>query len=254
MKRQLKKWMFRITVTAIFIAGLLAIIILNPILTYAHKTEHGNLTVFHKKTFDPALLIRLDEATALIKASELYNPTLRLDICLHDGSYYPKLIRALRGQAFAWGFYDKVVLQGKASFRENQLELHGYTWNLAQLLAHEMTHCMQFDKLGFWKSNPVAQIPKWKWEGYAEYVSRQQADQKNLATNIRRFLAADATTWEIRFADHTMAPMEYYAYWILMQYCMDIKKMTYREILADTANEQTIRQNMMHWFSTLPSD
>ena len=248
MKRQIKRWTLRLTVSGLFILGLLLIIILNPILTYANKTTHYNFTVFHNKTVDPTLLIKLDQATELLKASEFYNPNLHFDVCLNDGSKYPKLIKTLRGEAFAWGFYDKVVLRGTANFKDNYVELNGYKWNLTQLLAHEMTHCLQFDKLGLWKSKPFANIPNWKWEGYAEYVSRQNADQKDLSKNIERLIATDKKNWEIKFADSTIAPREYYDYWTLIQYCMDIKKMTYNQILADTKSEQTVRQEMISWF------
>ncbi len=249
MKRQIKKWTLRLTATALLIAGLLLIIVLNPILTYANKTTHNNYTIFHNKTLDPTLLTKLDQATELLKASEFYNPKLHLDICSNDGSKYPKLIQALRGQAFAWGFYDKVVMQGTANYQDNYVELNGYKWNLTQLLAHEMTHCLQFDKLGFWKSKPVANIPNWKWEGYAEYVSRQNSDQKILSENINRLIATDKSNWGIKFADSTISPREYYDYWTLVQYCMDIKKMNYKQIFADTTNEQTVRQEMMSWFN-----
>lgn len=249
MKRQLKKWALRLTATALLIAGLLLVIVLNPILTYANKTTHNNYTIFHNKALDPALLTKLDDATMLLKASEFYNPHLRLDICLNDGSKYPKLIRSLRGPAFAWGFYDKVVMQGVTNFKDNYVELNGYKWNLTQLLAHEITHCLQFDKLGFWKSKPIATIPNWKWEGYAEYVSRQDNDQKDLSKNIARFIAADKNEWGINFSDSTIAPREYYDYWILVQYCIDIKKMSYTQLLADTTSEQTVRQEMMSWFN-----
>jgi hypothetical protein len=249
MKRKIKKWTLRLTATALLIAGLLLIIILNPILTYANKTTHNNYRVFHNKTLDPTLLTKLDQATELLKASEFYNSNLQLDICLNDGSKYPKLIRALRGQAFAWGFYNKVVLQGTANFKDDYVELNGYRWNLTQLLAHEMTHCLQFDKLGFWNSKPIANIPNWKWEGYAEYVSRQNNDQKDLSKNINRLIATDKNNWAINFSDSTIAPREYYDYWTLVQYCMDIKKMNHKQILADTTSEQTVRQEMMGWFS-----
>jgi hypothetical protein len=249
MKRQIKKWALRLTATTLLIAGLLLIIVLNPILTYANKTTHNNLTIFHNKTLDPTLLTKLDEATELLKASEFYNSKLHLDICLNDGSKYPKLIKALRGQAFAWGFYDKVVLQGTANFNDNYVELNGYKWNLTQLLAHEMTHCLQFDKLGFWKSKPIANIPNWKWEGYAEYVSRQNTDQKDLTKNIIQLIRTDKNNWEIYFPDSTITPREYYDHWTLVQYCMDIKKMNYKQVLADTTSEETVRQDMMKWFS-----
>jgi Collagenase len=249
MKRQIKKWTLRLVATVLLIAGLLLIIVLNPILTYANKTTHKNYSVYHNKTLDPALITSLDEATEFLKTSELYNPALNLDICLNDGSKYPKLMRILRGQAFAWGFYNKVVLQGNANFIKNHVELNGYKWNLTQLLAHEMTHCLQFDMLGFWKSNPVANIPDWKWEGYAEYVSRQNMDQKDLKKNIERFITTDKNSWEIHFTDSTIAPREYYDSWTLVQYCLDIKKMNYKQLLADTVSEQQMRQEMMNWFS-----
>lgn len=249
MKQQVKKWTLRLTATALLIAGLLLIIILSPILTYANKTTHNNYSVFHNKALDTTLLTKLDQATELLKGSELYNSNLQLDICLNDGSIYPKLIRALRGQAFAWGFYNKVVMQGTTNFNGNYVELNGYRWNLTQLLAHEITHCLQFDKFGFWKSKPIANIPNWKWEGYAEYVSRQNSDQKDLSKNITRLITTDKNNWEINFSDSTIAPREYYEYWTLIQYCIDIKKMNYKQILADTSSEQTVRQEMMKWFS-----
>jgi len=248
MKLEIKKWTLRLAATTLLIAGLLLFIILNPILTYANKTVYNNYTVFHNETFDLSFLTKLDQATELLKASEFYNPKFHFDICLNDGSKYPTLIRVLRGQAFAWGFYDKVIMQGDANFKDNYVELHGYKWNLTQLLVHEMTHCLQYDKLGLWKSKPIANIPNWKWEGYAEYVSRKNTDQKDLTKNIERLIATDKINWEIKFADSTIAPKEYYDYWTLIQYCIDIKKMTYKQILADTTSEQIVRQEMMSWF------
>ena len=248
MKRQIKTWTLCLTASTLLIAGLLLIIILNPILTYANKTIQNNFTVFHNKTLDPTLLTKLDQATDLLKASEFYNPNLHFEVCLNEGSKYPKLIKTLRGQAFAWGFYDKVVLQGTANFKGNYVELNGYKWNLNQLLAHEMTHCLQFNKLGLWKSKPFANIPNWKWEGYAEYISRQNTDEKDLSKNIARLIATNINSWEVAFTDSTIAPREYYDHWTLVQYCMDIKKMTYKQVLADTTREQIVRHDMMRWF------
>ncbi len=34
-----------------------------------------------------------------------------------------------------------------------------------------------------------------------------------------------------------------------MQYCLDIKKMTYMQILADTTGEKAVRQEMLSWFN-----
>jgi hypothetical protein len=250
MKKQLKKWAFRLTVTVIFIAGLLLVIVLNPILTYAGKTVEGNYTVFHNKFIDNDFKFRLTEATELVKRSEYYNPLYKIDICLNDGSVYPAIIKKLQGQAFAWGFYNKVVLMGNANYKQNYVELNGYKWNFSQLLAHEMIHCFQFDKRGLLNSNPIADIAEWKWEGYPEYIARQLADQKKLKNNIDLLLNTEKKSnngW-IQFADGTGTVIPYYKSWLLVQFCMDIKNMSYSGILIDTTPEQTINQQMMTWY------
>ncbi len=252
MKQLIIKWTFRLSMTGLFIAILLLVIILNPVLTYSNKTNHYDFTIFHNKAIDESFILRLDDASALLKSSELYRPGIQLDICLNDGSVYSPLMEKIRGQAFAWGFYDKVVLQGKTNAEENYTELNGYKWNLKQLLAHEMIHCLQFDKLGLLKSNPVGRIPAWKWEGYAEYIARQGNNEKNLSDNIIRLLETDkrdAQSWGIELSDHTIAPREYYYYWIQMQYCMDVRQMTYMQVLADTVKEESVRNEMMKWYS-----
>jgi hypothetical protein len=251
MKPQLKTWIFRLTLTVLCIAGVLLIVVLNPVLTYAQQSAHNNFIIFHDKAPDTLLNSRLDQAETLLKSSEFYRQDLHLDICLNDGSHYPGLMQKIRGQAFAWGFYNKVVLQGTSNYGKNYTELNGFKWNFTQLLAHEMTHCLQFDHLGFWRSNPVAGIAEWKWEGYAEYISRKDQDQENLLKNIERLAEANKTakdSWEINFADSTIAPRAYYNYWLLLQYCMDIKKMSYKQVLDDTTAEENVTQQMMSWY------
>jgi hypothetical protein len=250
MKKKIKKWLLRLTVTGLLIAGLLLVIVLNPVLVYANKTTHNNYTIFHNKPLDPDLSLRLDKAEALVQKSEFYNARLRLDICLNDGSNYPKLMKILRGPAFAWGFYNKVVLMGYADYKNNYVTLNGYKWNLTQLLAHEMIHCYQFKKRGFWKSKPVANIPNWKWEGYPEYIARQNNDQKDLQKNIDRLIATEQknTNGWIQFEDNTGTVIPYYKNWLLVQYCLDMKKMSYEQLLRDTTTEILVEQQMMDWY------
>ena len=250
MKRQIRKWTLRLTATALLIVGLLLLITLNPALTYANKTTHKNFSIYHNKTLGRLKTTSIDEAVRLLETGEFYNNNLKLDICLNDGSAYPTIIKTIRGRAFAWGFYDKVEMQGTMNCQANFVELSGYKWNLIQLLAHEVTHFLQFDKLGLVKSKPVANISNWKCEGYAEYVSRQNKDQKDFIKNITRLQQTNKNSWGITFEDNTIVPREYYNYWILIQYCLNIKKMHYRQLLTDTAIEQSIKQEMMKWYET----
>lgn len=141
MKLKIQKLVFALAVTVVFIIGVLIIIILNPVLTYASKTKYESFTIYHNQDLDKAIYAELSRAGKLIKASEFYNPKVNLDICLNDGSVYPNILRRIRGRAFAWGFYNKVVLQGNADYKKNFVELNGYRWNLTELFAHEMIHC-----------------------------------------------------------------------------------------------------------------
>lgn len=254
MKRQIKKWTLRLTATSLLIVGLLLLIIVNPLLTYANKTTYKNFSIYHNKTIDPLLTTALDQAVTLLETSEFYNNNLQLDICLNDGSTYPTIVKTIRGRAFAWGFYDKVVMQGTMNCIANFVELRGYKWNLIQLLAHEVTHCLQFDQLGLVRSKPIADIPNWKWEGYAEYVSRQNTNQKDLQKNITRLQQSDKNSWEVTLEDSTISPREYYNYWILVQFCLDIKRMSYRQLLTDTTSEQGAKQEMMKWYEKNKSE
>ncbi len=228
---------------------------LNPTLLYASKTIFGNYTVYHEKPLDNNFRMRLSNTTRLLESSEIYDPKLKIDICLNDGSSYPNLIQAFLGSAFGIGFYNKVVLIGSINWADNYEEYNGYKWNLTQLITHETLHCLQFNKFGYWKSNPLAKYPTWKWEGYNEYIARRNDDQVNLSENINRFNEVELKNkddWGIKFADSTYVGKYYYKWWLLMQYCKDIKKMSYIEILQDKTSEEMIGQKMMNWYIKNP--
>jgi hypothetical protein len=250
MKRQIKTWTLRILTIVLFPVGLLFVFVLNPTLLYAHKTTFGKYTIYHNKALENNYQLVLTEANRLLKSSEIYDPNFKIDICINDGSFYPTLIQWFQRPAFGIGFYNKAVLMGNTSWKENYTELNGYKWNLTQLIVHETLHCFQFNQFGLWKSNPVAKYPNWKWEGYNEYVARQNPDQINLSENIARLHSAKVennSRWGIMFADSTYVDKDYYTWWILMQYCKDVKNMSYQNILQDTTKEEILRQEMMNW-------
>lgn len=249
MKRKIKIWTLRVVISVLVLSGLLFTIILYPTLTYANKTQYANFTIYHNQKLSPNFTSVLDQVNVLLKKSDIYTKNLELDLCLNDGSMYPAIIKTLRGPAFAWGFYNKIVLQGNLHCQNNYVELNGYKWNLVQLVTHESIHCLQFERFGLLNSKPVADIANWKWEGYAEYISRQNESQTNLIKNLERLDQSAENTWEICFSDSTMSPREYYLYWNLVQYCMDVKRMNFSEILKDTLSEKARYSEMIQWYN-----
>jgi hypothetical protein len=82
--------------------------------------------------------------------------------------------------------------------------------------------------------------------------SKRNNDQVSLCENMKRLFEAENKdtddTAGVYFADSTWVSRQYYRYWELIQYCMDIKKMTYEEVLNDTTQEENVRQQMMSWY------
>jgi hypothetical protein len=250
MKKKNKKWTLGLTAAGLLVVALAIVFALNPSLSYAHHTSHGNYEIYHDQALDPAFLRSLDEADSLLKTSELHNKDLKLKICLDDHSPYPDLMAKVRGEAFGWGFYNIVALRGQADYPGNTMEVNGRTWNLTQLLTHEAVHCLQYDALGLWHTRPFAAIPLWKFEGYPEYIARRENDQQDLLHNVlhlQKTLATEHNNW-IEFSDGTGTVIPYYEGWLLVQYCLEIKQWTYRQLLEDETTETAIKAEATAWF------
>jgi len=251
----LKKWLFRFSVTGVFLLALLVVIVFAPTLSYARHSRYGRFTVYHQPPLPAALPARLAVAAAQLRGSELYTPSFHADICLNDqGTNYPKLLGHLLPPAFAWGFADKVVLQGQADFTADYVALHGYRWNSTALLTHELTHCLQAQALGWYRTNPLTGSPTWKREGYAEYLARPHGTPAQLATHLARLHQAERThpgAWEVSLPDGTMQPKEYARYAALVAYCLDVRHLSYRQLLADTTSEAVTARHLAAWAAGL---
>ncbi len=247
-----KKVAFSLFTSGLLAGIVLATLLLNPTLLYAHRTATPHYIIYHNQPLDPALLPRLAQARAIVQQSSWFDPALGLAICLNDGSPYPSLVEKLLGPAFGWSVYRNVVLSGKANPQANYVYLNGYKWNLVQLLAHEATHCYQLQRLGMWRMNPLLrQYPAWKTEGYAEYVARRGANYLSLRQQIQQLQQAARATpnaWGITLSDSTTASREYANYLILTTYCLDVKRITYQQLLADTSSEQTVHHQVISWY------
>jgi len=254
MRRKLLNWTIKLSVLTVLLFGLLVLVVLTPSLIYGNKTQIGTYTIYHNKPLDKDLKLRLDNAAEIIKYSEYYDPNIEFKICMNDGSNYPSLMQIFLGRAFALGYTSNIVtLCGdEVNIKNNYVRVNDIKWNLTQLLAHEETHCYLFNKLGFWKTNPIAHYPIWKWEGYPEYISRQADDQKDLMKNIEKLnyvIKEGNDDWGISFADSTYTSKDYFRYRLLIQYCLDIKKQTFENLLLDTTSEHTTTTQMMNWYA-----
>ena len=124
---------------------------------------------------------------------------------------------------------------------------------MTELVAHEMTHCLQANKYGIIKFNPFKHPELWKLEGYPEYISRKtQLSSKNysLTSDIERYvdLVSKATDiWILSEEGGCEVPNYYYKGRLMIEYLMDFKHLSYDKILNDTISENTFYQDMIKW-------
>lgn len=241
-----RRWFLRIVLFFLLLLVSLLVLILNPSLLYAHETTIGQFHIYHSKKLSDKFPVILDQAKRSIAHSSYYHPETFYDICLNDGSWYPNIIAIFGAPAFAWGFYDKVVLQGDMIANANRVALNGYQWNLSELLAHELTHCMQFQHLGWRHANPMAGIPEWKWEGYAEYVARR-ADLNTLKKNWLLYTSSNKDSWGISREDGSIIPRAYAHHLLLTQYVMQVEQQSFDFLLRDTRSEEEVEQALFAW-------
>jgi hypothetical protein len=251
MKKIITKWILRLTLGGLALFVLLLSFLLNPSLLYANKTIVGNCNVYHNLPLDSLLLIRIIDASKIIKSSELFDNKLKYDICLNDGSKYPALVKLILDEPIGTTFYNKIVFLGTINFKDNYGLEGKNKWNITQLIAHSQTHCLQFNKLGLWKSNPIANYPVWKWEGYAEYISRNNTNNTNLIANIEKLMNAenlDNNNW-INFSDSTGSTLTFYKRRLLVQFCTEIKKLNFEQLLKDTTSQEMTTLAMINWYT-----
>jgi hypothetical protein len=243
-----KKWTLSILASGSFSLLSLGVLLLHPGVLYAHHTTTGQFTIYHNQPLDPDLLQRVGQARELVQPAGVFDKALHLEVCLNDGSWYPSLVQAVWSPAFAWSLYNKVVLNGEANAQTNRLTFRTYAWNLTSLMAHEMTHCYQLHHLGWRQSNPLARHPTWKWEGYAEYVARRPQSQQGLQQRMARLQHAAPDRWDVQLADSSYTSQEYFTYLVLTEYCLDVKHLTFEQLLRDTTSEATTRQQLQAWY------
>ena len=232
---------------------------LNPSLSYAHQTDIEFISVHHNNTLDPAAEQVLLETISILKQSELYHEGIKIDLCLNDESFYPKLNVTL-GQCLAFALFDKAVfkncdLNWKENVAETKWKVNEYEhrkFKLSYLVAHEMTHNLQIDRdLFYWISSTKGIQINWKFEGHADYVARQYKNDGLLKSRIEKFLEEEKKEHiglpVFELEDGTKQIFSYYKYSMVVQYLFDVKNMNYHQLCALETPFEELYEEMLAW-------
>ena len=257
MKKIIKR-IFKIALL-ILLTGVLTIvlIILFPQPLFAKKMNYKKFTVYSNNKIDNSIKAVLDNAINLVEKSELYDSNYKYNIILCNNSFYNKIDDKLLGVGrTARATLNNVIIKVRID-PENNLAFPTFhkacEENLTEVIAHEMTHCMQAHKYGILKFNPFKHPEFWKLEGYPEYISKQNELSNrdyNLRDDINRYVSLESKakdTWISEEEGGCEVPDYYYKGKLVIEYLIDIKHLSYDQILKDTNSENTIFQEMIEW-------
>lgn len=255
--RKIFKRILKLSSLAI-LTGILTIvfIILFPQRLFAHKLGYKKFTVYSNSQIDTAIKAILDNALTLVQRSELYDSNYKYNIILCYNSFYNKIDNKILGTGpAARARLHNVIIKIRID-PKNDLAFPTFhkacELNLTYLIAHEMIHCLQANKYGVIKFNPFKHPEFWKLEGYPEYISKQNkiGVDYSLINDIDRYIDLKThapTIWISSEEGGCEAPDYYYKGRLMMKYLIDIKHLSYDQILKDTISENTIYQEMVKW-------
>jgi hypothetical protein len=256
--KKIFKRVLKITFLAI-LTGILTIIIiiLFPQQLLAKQLSYKKFTVYSTDKVDDNIKTVLDDALILVQGSELYDPNYKYNIVLCYNSFYNKIDDKVLGVGpSARARLKNVIIKVRIDPKNNLFfpTFHkACEENLAELIAHEMIHCLQAHRYGILKFNPFRHPEFWKSEGYPEYISRQNElsnKDYSLTRDIKRYVdhKSKATdTWISLKEGGCEAPDYYYKGKLMMEYLIDIRHLSYDQVLRDTTSENSIYQEMIRW-------
>ncbi len=218
---------------------------------FAHKLEYKKFNVYSDQVVDKNIEVILNNAYNLVEQSELQDKNYAYDIFLGLDNIYNR-IEDLQGKGpAARATAGNIVFKVRVDIENNKAFGPRSIINLTELLGHEMVHCLQANTLGLWNMNQLNHPPYWKLEGYPEYISRQaklKDKDYSLSNEIKRFIELESNSSDgfVEMSEKHFVPSIYYKGRLMVEYLMDIKGMTYDEILKDSRDEDQIFEEMVN--------
>ncbi len=239
-----------------FSCVLWAVLFFNPRLSYANKTQIGQVTIFHNQDLDTGAEEVINNVIEILKSSELYDKNFKMQLCLNDDEIYPNLF-PVRGTPLAHARFNKTIIKnGEIRFNKNITEIRWEAknelrkYNLTWLLAHEFTHNLEYNSNpGYMFRRP--QGSDWKLEGYADYIARGFKNDGKLKDKIEKYLIEENNIHNGLPAskDEVGSYLIYsnYKYALIVQYLMEIKKMNFNQVCELDKNINKIYSGMLEW-------
>jgi hypothetical protein len=255
-KKKIKRVLYWTLITILVFVASLATLILYPQPLFANKLEYRQFRVYSNDRIGNEIQPVLDMAVSLVKNSELYDSTYKVDIFFAYNSFFNKLDTKVFGEGpTARSIDNNLVIKVNVDINKRlaYATFHkACQQDVAYVIAHEMIHCFQTHKYGIGKFNPFRHPEMWKLEGYPEYIAMQKYSDSadSLKKDIAKFIELKREQTDIWIAlekGGCEAPEYYYKGRLLTEYLINIKHLTYDQVLEDKRSEKEIYNEMIAW-------
>jgi hypothetical protein len=199
------------------------------------------------------LLSKIDQR---LKACELYSDKIDHNIYIFSSESKFKFYSKVAGSGYpAQGFnmhafnniyISKPFIEQVHSDRKKASKLVPYSameGTIEETICHEIIHSFVYERLG---SKKASSLPTWKQEGYAEYGANIYSKKNDANYNFKDRVELYNNT---EFWEGNKFVFEYYEAEILVEFLMDIKKVTFNQLMSDNYTyEMALKKLKEHTF------
>lgn len=212
-----------------------------------HKDNYKNFSLYSNEylEIDSDVKATLDSVQSNLDLSAFNNVDHRYELYFIRGSGYEKLLRILGRKNIAFSKFEKHIYAATPDFKKGTLSRNNntYEWlNLVQIISHEAIHTQMYDD---YYSGYKMITPSWINEGYCEYISHIPIRKKeNYSLNNAFNNYVDQNKDWVKTEYGSMTPNFYLRSRLIMEYLIDQKGMTIKEIISDKtiSPEDTFRE------------
>jgi len=236
------KKIFKRTAISLLTIGLIGKLLLwFPQPVFADKVEYRNYTIYSNKEVKGDIEKIFNSVTEKIKRCENYAPNHRHKIFLCEpGTLYNKFMFT-ENDSYAYNstFQHNILIFPIADFEKNTVARPGSktSYYLDQLIAHEITHTFVTEDLPFWKK-----------EGYAEYISNYRenyAESGDLKKNALTLLTSE--DYFLVNEQGIPRPLPYFKSRTLIEYLFFVRGLTFEQVKSNQVTEDKTLEELRNW-------
>lgn len=227
-RTRLGRWVRRAERVFTVVGVAYLILLAHPQPLFAHSVTAHDITVYARHPLSPAAIDRLAEARALVNRSELAVPHRAEQVFVCDNPWLYRMFAPLAATSFAisQNFTDNIFIAEADMAADQATSSSGSRRPLSGVIAHEITHGLIRQRLGYWR--PLW-LPEWVVEGYCDYVARSSTltDAEG-----RRLLVAD---------QQPMSPaLRYFRNRQMVTYLIDQQYHSFNQVVARSGDEAQV--------------